>query len=470
MNNPANNNIKKDIDYSIFNDYNTTLLVNENMEKNNENDIEQLISMGFNQKMAKKIYVLMKPNNIDEAIYLLTEDNGKYHHYFIERHGKSDECFICGLGRERHMNFIPEEKQKRNSILNKINDKASNNKIESELMNINEPLVESEDDANNDDDNDGDEEKIEKQNCILCEEELTRKEMKKNCLPCKHYFCSDCYLHYLEDKINNNQVGLIKCMQKDCTNELDKNFISSQLNGNKNLLEKYLKFKKRYEIYTDQNLILCPNENCESYAKKDEKNQFVQCLNGHKFCSICRNPWHKNKKCKIEAGDIKQRFHLKNCPKCGSVTEKNMGCNHMKCHCGCNWCWFCGEPFESEYIHFGVNGPCADLQFTRSDLFNNCCCLYLYKFWIGLMHCLLLIFIIPSIFSAFLLRKVKSELRDEQFQKIKRLHFIIAIIYTIAYFGLFTSCGIPVFLFFIVVPPWKHNAIRYMLDLDDREL
>ena len=469
MSNPSNNNnVRKDIDYSLFNDYNTTLLVNENMEENNENDIKTLISMGFNQKMAKKIYVLMKPNNIDEAIYLLTEDNGKYHHYFVERHGKSDECFICGLGRDRHMNFLPEERQGRNSILNKINDKSSKNKIVSELMNINEPLIESEDGTNNDDDY-NDNEKIEKKDCGICENELTRKEMKKNRLTCDHYFCFDCYLNYLKEKIETNQVGSIKCMQKGCNSELDENFITSKLRRDKQLLEKYLKFKKRYKIYTDQNLILCPNEFCESYAKKDENNQFVQCLNGHKFCSICKNPWHKKKKCKIEGGDYKKRFHLKNCPKCKSATEKNMGCNHMKCNCGCNWCWFCGKAFEDEYVHFGVNGPCADLQFTRNDLFNNCCCLFLYKFWIGLMHCLLLIFIIPSIFTAILLRKVKSDVRDEQFQKIKHPHYFIAVVYTIAYFGLFASSGFPVFLFFIVVPPLKRKAIRYMLDLDDRE-
>ena len=310
MSNPANNNnVRKDIDYSLFNDYNTTLLVNENMEENNENDIKTLISMSFDQKMAKKIYVLMKPNNIDEAIYLLTEDNGKYHHYFVERHGKSDECFICGLGRERHMNFLPEQRQSRNSILNKINVKDSNNKIENEMMSINEPLIESEDGANNDDDND--DEKIEKKDCGICENELTRKEMKKNSLPCKHYFCCDCYLNYLKEKIESNQVGSIKCMQKGCNSELDRNFITSQLSGDKQLLEKYLKFKKRYEIYTDQNLILCPNEFCESYAKKDENNQFVQCLNGHKFCSICKNPWHKKKNAKLKVGIIKKDFILK---------------------------------------------------------------------------------------------------------------------------------------------------------------
>lgn len=468
MNNPSNNNnIKKDIDYSLFNDYNTTLLVDENVEKNNEDDIETLTSMGFNQKMTKKIYVLLKPNNINEAIYLLTEDNGKYHHYFIERHGKTNECFICGLGPERHMNFLSEEdRQRKKSILNKINGKNSNNKIESELMSINDPLIDSEDDSKNDNYN----EKMEKQNCILCEEELTRKEITKNKLPCGHYFCSDCYLNFFKEKIEHNQVGVIKCMLKECNDELDKNFICSQLSDDKELLEKYRKFKKRYEIYTDQNLILCPDENCDSYAKKDENNQFVQCLKGHQFCSICRNPWHKNKKCQIEGGDIKKRFHLKNCPKCGSVTEKNMGCNHMNCHCGCNWCWFCGKPFESEYSHFGVNGPCAELQFTRNDLYNNCCFLYLYKFWVELMHCILLIFFIPSIFTAILLRKIQSDLRSEQFEKIKRWQYIICFIYTIGYFGLFASCGFPIFLFLIIIPKLKRKAIQYMLDLDDREL
>ena len=126
-------------------------------------------------------------------------------------------------------------------------------------------------------------------------------------------------------------------MKSGCKDELDNKFIGKFLNGNNELFEKYLKFKTRNEISKNPNLIPCPSVNCESYAQKEENNQFVKCQEGHEFCSICKDKWHKGKNCNIE--EIKalvEDYHLKNCPVCGELTEKALGCNHMKCKCGCD--------------------------------------------------------------------------------------------------------------------------------------
>jgi len=31
------------------------------------------------------------------------------------------------------------------------------------------------------------------------------------------------------------------------------------------------------------------------------------------------------------------------CPECGTGIEKKSGCNHMRCRCGCEFCYFCHE-------------------------------------------------------------------------------------------------------------------------------
>ena len=460
MNVQVNNN--DNIDLNLINDLNTTILINENIEEKNDNDIETLLSMGFDKKMAKKVYVLLKPNSIDEAIYLLTKDEDKYHHYFIERHGKEDECFICGLKPENHMNFLPNKAGSR-SKLNKNKDKISKNDLNKELNDINIPLIESEDG-----DSDTTDEKI---TCGVCDEEISRKEKQENYLPCKHFFCSDCYFQQLEEKINKNDIAKLTCMKKDCPTELDDNFIKKHLKGEKELFEKYLKFKKRNEIYNNPNLIVCPIENCESYAKKEENNTFVKCLKGHEFCSNCQNPWHKGKKCKIEDLDsYKKEHHLKKCPKCNALTEKNLGCNHMKCNCGCNWCWFCKKQFENEFEHFGVNGPCSNLQFTRNELYNNCCYLCIHNTWIMIMHHILLLFIITSVSAAYSLRKCKDDLREETFKNVFILTKLIGVLISIGYLGLFLTLGTPFLLFCMLVWPIKRKIIRYILDLDDKEV
>lgn len=452
------NDKKEKIDFNLIDDLNTTMLINENIEEKNTNDIDTLLSMGFDQKMAKKVYVLLKPNNIDEAIYLLTKDNEKYHHYFIERYGKENECFICGLKPENHFDFLPRNTR------NKNKDRPSLKKISKELKEINEPLISSEDKDNSSID------LKEKKFCNICFEQIIKKEIKENNIPCKHFFCSDCYYHNFKEKIETNDVSSIKCMEKGCPYEFDEKFIKSHLNGDNELFEKYKKFKKRNEIYKDPNLIICPIENCESYAKKEENNTFVKCLNGHEFCSQCQNPWHIGKKCKIGNLDsYSKEHHLKKCPKCGALTEKNLGCNHMKCNCGCNWCWFCKKEFQSEYEHFGVNGPCSNLQYTRNEFYNNCCYLCLHNTYIIIERYILLLFITFSLPGAYYLRKIRDDLREETFKKVLFCMKMIGIIYSIAYLHLFLPLGIPIILFFMCASSLKHKTIRYLLDLNDKE-
>ena len=134
MNIPVNENTRNSLDLNLFNDLNTTMLINEYIEEKQENidNINKLRSMGFDIKMVKKVYVLLKPRNLDEAIYLLTQDKGKYHHYFVQRIGKENECFICGLNPQSHINFLPKKNNQRNSVNKKIKDKDYN-KINKEM-------------------------------------------------------------------------------------------------------------------------------------------------------------------------------------------------------------------------------------------------------------------------------------------------------------------------------------------------
>ena len=54
---------------------------------------------------------------------------------------------------------------------------------------------------------------------------------------------------------------------------------------------------------------------------------------------------------------------MKQCPKCKIYTEKNEGCNHMKCtECKFQWCWLC----EKEYLYGHCErGLCNGVQFEK---------------------------------------------------------------------------------------------------------
>jgi hypothetical protein len=55
--------------------------------------------------------------------------------------------------------------------------------------------------------------------------------------------------------------------------------------------------------------------------------------------------------------------NFKQCPKCKRWIEKNQGCDHMTCKCGCEFCYRCGKK--------GCNYNCKIPKKNISTKFNN---------------------------------------------------------------------------------------------------
>ena len=462
--NSENNNL---IDGINVKDLNSTLILEDKFDPINQNDLELLIEMGYELKIVKKVYILLKPKDINEAIDFLSQENGIYHHDFMERHGQKDVCFICGAQAKNHINYIPSEK-KRGSLLNKIVDdvniwihgEENNNFIYNNINNNDEINVLNDKKNGNKKDN-------EKKNeifCDLCFEEITKEEKEKNSILCNHLFCSECYLNYFQDKIKSNKVGKITCMQHKCTYEFDEDFIISHLNRDQVLINKYKKFKLKSELLNDPNVKFCPINDCESYARKEGSNKYVKCLEGHAFCFVCSKPWHGKKKCQDEIDKDFKKWKknkvIKKCPKCKMWTEKNMGCNHMTCaECKYQWCWLCGGKYSEG--HYQIGGGCSGLQFSDSELFNNCFCLYLYKLWVLFYQMIILMFIYPIFQFVFISKNMSYELRG----CATILGYPICFFACIANLGFYVSIGTVLFIISIFFYCIREAIIEELFDL-----
>ena len=247
--------------------------------------------------------------------------------------------------------------------------------------------------------------------CLICDKELTNEEMINNFVECFHGFCDSCYYDYLKEKIDNNHIDNIKCLQYDCNKILSNDFIENHLSNDISLLEKYFKFKKRKQLSLDPNVQLCPYPDCESYALKDNNNLYVQCLNGHKFCFNCLKDWHGEEKCKIEKDSKFEKWknskNVKRCPNCQYFVEKNEGCNHMICaNCKYEWCWLCLK--ESLPGHFDEGGNCEGLQYVKSQCFSNRLCVFFYHLLFQILGILKIIFITPVIFYLFIFKMIED--------------------------------------------------------------
>ena len=97
---------------------NSTLIENEieNILETNEGlnikaDIDLLKDMGFDKKMINKVYILLRPENIERAIDYMSEINGIYQHNFLPSTNPNEKflCFICKKRKQFHLDYIPEE-------------------------------------------------------------------------------------------------------------------------------------------------------------------------------------------------------------------------------------------------------------------------------------------------------------------------------------------------------------------------
>ena len=65
-----------------MNNNDDTLFKNDN--KDIKANIELLINMGFDKEMINKVYILLKPENVEKAISYMIKINGIYQHNFFE--------------------------------------------------------------------------------------------------------------------------------------------------------------------------------------------------------------------------------------------------------------------------------------------------------------------------------------------------------------------------------------------------
>ncbi|KAI9313240.1 hypothetical protein BX666DRAFT_755599 [Dichotomocladium elegans] len=181
---------------------------------------------------------------------------------------------------------------------------------------------------------------------------------------CGHRFCTECYVHYLRQKIRNEgESRRIECMQDKCNVIVDEKTVKQLMDSDTN--ERYRTLLNRTFVDDNDHLRWCPAPDCEYAIECHIPSTSltsivptVQCSCGNRFCFGCGLPDHQPAICTIVKKWLKKceddsetanwiSAHTKECPKCQSTIEKNGGCNHMTCRkCRYEFCWVCMGPWS----------------------------------------------------------------------------------------------------------------------------
>lgn len=198
--------------------------------------------------------------------------------------------------------------------------------------------------------------------CPLCMDDKPQNETTK--LLCGHRFCNECWRYHIELKIKEGASRVMKCMAFKCNEAIDESAVNKIIT-NKDVKAKYEKSIVESFIEDNKNMKWCTSTpscgNCVQTNLPPAIPLDVKCFCSHEFCFKCQKPPHLPATCDMMRGWVQKSqddsetanyivANTKECPKCGKITEKNGGCNHMTCPCGHHWCWLCNGHF-ADYQH-----------------------------------------------------------------------------------------------------------------------
>eukprot|EP00388_Colpodella_angusta_P001012 GDKJ01003392.1.p1 GENE.GDKJ01003392.1~~GDKJ01003392.1.p1 ORF type:complete len:519 (-),score=65.67 GDKJ01003392.1:70-1626(-) len=197
--------------------------------------------------------------------------------------------------------------------------------------------------------------------CLICLEEKSSSSAWM--LNCSHSFCEECWVKYVDHAICNmrqSKYSTIQCPAHQCYQPIPLQFMKSIMHSNKNpmlLLSSYEYFLTKRLLKKMSEFATCPNTECKIVSHRLNRAwcDSVTCLCGTIYCFSCEDEMHNPIDCSTlrRWRKEKEKFNYANlkwivnntklCPSCKHAIEKNQGCNHIKCHCGYDFCWMCLE-------------------------------------------------------------------------------------------------------------------------------
>ena len=199
--------------------------------------------------------------------------------------------------------------------------------------------------------------------CEICLEEFSLLDCTNYFLNCNCVLHNKCFDEMVKSAVENNTLP-VKC--PNCKIPIHPNFIEDSIrNANPQLLPKYDKFSMNNFIQNNSDeYSSCPTPGCEYmfFFNPGEFNFLCPLCTKH-YCLNCKDEWHVNMTCQEykdsrDVNKLDDKFFnfvkgakFKMCPKCKYWVEKNQGCNHMKCRCGADFCYLCGNFMDMRRGH-----------------------------------------------------------------------------------------------------------------------
>lgn len=202
---------------------------------------------------------------------------------------------------------------------------------------------------------------------------------------CRHSFCEECMRQHLSIVATDTSQYPTPCpgCQGSQKRTLNPQACLVTLAGTGTPHESFERLM--IEDEHAQRLCYCPNEKCSTpfdfqespgSAGEAEAPMATCPVCGTNTCVNCKVRWHTGRDCvqfKSEndgsklLAKLEEEKKWKACPRCKVTIEKTEGCNHMRCRCGLDFCYKCGNE-QCSWRHRDTNLPVAQPTIHRRSI------------------------------------------------------------------------------------------------------
>ncbi|KAK4539984.1 hypothetical protein LTR36_009882 [Oleoguttula mirabilis] len=177
--------------------------------------------------------------------------------------------------------------------------------------------------------------------CVSCSSVLARDKLAK--APCGHTYCSECLTRLFTNAMTDETAFPPRC----CRQHLDLEAMRPHLDA-----AVAHGFEQKAVELSTQDRTYCHEPNCSAFIPLATiHGDMARCPECRSMtCTMCKAASHRGD-CPQDRGlqqvvEIAEREGWRRCI-CRQMIELNMGCNHMRCPCGHEFCYVCGQRWKT---------------------------------------------------------------------------------------------------------------------------
>ncbi|KAF6826810.1 IBR finger domain-containing protein [Colletotrichum plurivorum] len=179
---------------------------------------------------------------------------------------------------------------------------------------------------------------IKRSTCNSCLEKHSSTRVAR--CPCRHKYCGECLQSLFEAALTDETLFPPRCCGQPIPVDDVRRFLTPKLVG---------EFRAKEVEFSTPDRTYCHQPGCSSFIPKEFIRHDVarcpRCRN--KTCVMCKGSSHQGEDCGQDAA-TQSLLHVaaengwQRCFSCRRVVELDIGCNHMTCRCGAEFCYVCG--------------------------------------------------------------------------------------------------------------------------------